>query len=388
MLPIYEKKVTIAGRVCVASALAIALSVSLHYLAPQLWNIPDFLFVTILLTKAFAFFYACWATAKGKGYAGWVGLALLVIPIIGFIILISIKDKHKNGSSKGAELLPPKTTAQPSQMPVRMRTIAALLNMALLISVAYLLLKYGISNAREAWLVALMLLAPMVSLLVIYYPLSQDRASFFLQRSSFDKRGNVDEAATRRSPFMLNDIFTFLRSLVSAPAQETVEEFITKFARETPLNYEEVNRMKDNLGIGASTAVNAVLLIHVYGIHLAFQSTAARKLIQHADQANFEMHMLSEFVDASLNKINVNENADRLYKQMEHQMQEMDIEFLANAEDANGPFWAATKRFLRIICEKDLADIAIMSSISASINNHMQSTVQMFDGLYENGYRF
>ncbi len=187
---------------------------------------------------------------------------------------------------------------------------------------------------------------------------------------------------------MLNDIFTFLRSLVSAPAQETVEEFITKFARETPLNYEEVNRMKDNLGIGASTAVNAVLLIHVYGIHLAFQSTAARKLIQHADQANFEMHMLSEFVDASLNKINVNENADRLYKQMEHQMQEMDIEFLANAEDANGPFWAATKRFLRIICEKDLADIAIMSSISASINNHMQSTVQMFDGLYENGYRF
>ncbi|MEF8731699.1 MAG: hypothetical protein V5B40_07255 [Candidatus Accumulibacter meliphilus] len=381
MLPLYEKKVTIAGRVCVASALAIALSVSLGSLAPQLWNIPPILHVPLLLTKALSFWYACWATIKGKGYAGWIGLTFPFIAIV-------IKDRHKNQPPTGAEMLPPKTTGQPTKIPIRMRTIAALLNIALLISVAYLLLKYGISNAREAWLVALMLLAPMVSLLVINFPLSQDRASLFLKRSSLDKRRNVDEGATGRYHFMLNAIFAFLRSLVSAPVQETVEEFITKFVRETPINHEEVNRMKDDLGIGASTAVNAVLLIHVYGIHLAFQSAAARKLIQHADLANFEMHMLSEFVNASLNKIGLNENAGRLYKKMERQIQEMDIEFLANSEGSNGPFWAATKRFLRIICEKDLTDVAIMFSISASINIHMQSTVQMFDGLYENGYRF
>lgn len=358
-------------------------------LVPRLWDIHLALYMLPFgLTKVLSFWYACWATAKAKGYAGWVGVVLLLIPMIGLVILIVLKDKHKTGSSKGAEMSPPKTTTQSSQFPVRMRTVAALLNIALVIAVAYLFLEHGVPNAREAWLVALMLLAPVVSLLVICFAPGQDRVLFSLRRSSLDKRENVDEMATRTYPFVLNNIFRFLRSLVSAPAQETAEEFIAKFAHETSLNYEEVDCMKHDLGIGDTTAVHAALLIHAYGIHLALQSTAARKLIQHADKANLEVQLLSEYVDASLKKIGVNENAARLYKEMRLEMQEMDSEFLGNSQNANAPFWAVTKRFLRIICDKELTDIAIMFRISESIANHMRSTTQIFEGLYESGYRF
>lgn len=187
MLLLYERKVTIAGRVCVASTLAFALSLSLDALAPQLWNIPPILYRPLLLTNAISFWYACWATIKGKGYSGWVGLAFPFIAIV-------LKDRHKNESPTGAEMLPPKTTSERPQLPIRICTIAAtLLNLALLVSVAYLLLKNGIPNVQEAWLVGLMLLAPMVSLYVIYFASAQDRLLSFLRRGSLGKRVGVDE---------------------------------------------------------------------------------------------------------------------------------------------------------------------------------------------------
>lgn len=187
---------------------------------------------------------------------------------------------------------------------------------------------------------------------------------------------------------MLNDIFSFLKSLVSVPKQETAEEFIEKFARATPLTFEEVDRMKDDLRLTTPKAVHATLLVHVYGIHLALLGTAARKLIQHADRAAFETSILSRYIDASLKKLGVAGNAHGLYQEMSHQMKEMDAEFYANTNDTNGPFFAVTKRFLRITCGKDSTDIAVMLGIAGSIGNHMKSTAGMFDGLYENGYRF
>ena len=187
---------------------------------------------------------------------------------------------------------------------------------------------------------------------------------------------------------MLNDIFSFLKSLMPAAKQETAEEFIQKFAHAIPLTHEEVDRMKDDLRLTTPTAMHATLLLHVYGVHLALLGTAARKLIQHTDRAVFETAILSRYIDASLKRLGVGGNARDLYQEMSHQMKEMDAEFFVNANDKNGPFFAVTKRFLRIVSGKDTADIAVMAGIAGSIGNHMQSTVGMFDDLYENGYRF
>lgn len=187
---------------------------------------------------------------------------------------------------------------------------------------------------------------------------------------------------------MLTNIFRYLKSLAPQPRGNAGREFIEKFVLVVPVTAEEVDRMRSDLVLDYQTAVKATLLVHVYGIHLALQGAAARKVIQQTDKTTFEMEMLSRFLDASLKKLGVNGNAHSLYGEMSRHMEDMDSEFRANANDTNGPFFAVTKCFMRIVRGEDLADIAVMFTIAASIGNHMQSTVEMFDVLYENEYRF
>jgi hypothetical protein len=100
----------IAGGVCVASVLAVAVPI---WVAPDFWD--DHAVVNLILALAFvgSFFYTCWATAKGKGYAAWIGLVLPIFSILGIAILILLKDKHKGESFEVAKVLPPKPFANP-----------------------------------------------------------------------------------------------------------------------------------------------------------------------------------------------------------------------------------------------------------------------------------
>lgn len=43
-----------------------------------------------------SYIWGCYNEAKGKGYPGWLGL-LGILTLIGFIILIVLPDKKKNG---------------------------------------------------------------------------------------------------------------------------------------------------------------------------------------------------------------------------------------------------------------------------------------------------
>lgn len=187
---------------------------------------------------------------------------------------------------------------------------------------------------------------------------------------------------------MLSDFLCWIKSLWSKRRQDDGKRFIEKFALATRITAEEVERLKNDLGIDRQTAVKATLLIDVYGIHLALLSDAARKLIQDTDKIEFETRMLFRFVEESLKKLGLSEHAQGMYQEISQHVKEIDAEFYANFNETNGPFPAVTKRFLRIICGKDFSDIAVITFIASGIGSNMKYTTEMFQGLYENGCRY
>lgn len=187
---------------------------------------------------------------------------------------------------------------------------------------------------------------------------------------------------------MLSGIFCFFKSLLSKHRQNAGKQFIDKFALATQVTADEVDKMKNDLGLDIRTAAKAKLLIDVYGIHLALLSDDARKLIQYTNKNDFETAMLSRYVEASLKKLGVIENAQCIYQEISQHIKDMDSEFYANINDTHDPFTAVTKRFLHIICGRNYVDLAVMTVIAGSIGSSMKHTTEMFKGLYENGYRY
>ena len=110
MLPIYKRKISIAGKVCVASVLALVVPIPV---VPEFWNNHPILNALLALTVGVSFWYICWATAKAKGYSGWVGILLPFLTIIGLIILIALKDRHKGDTSEITQISPLSTSFRP-----------------------------------------------------------------------------------------------------------------------------------------------------------------------------------------------------------------------------------------------------------------------------------
>lgn len=104
MLPVYKNKITIAGKACIASVLVIIIPL---LVTPEFWNNHPLVNAIFALAFTGSFYYICWAAAKGKGYAGWIGLILAIFSILGLAILIFLKDRHKGESSEDAKVLPP-----------------------------------------------------------------------------------------------------------------------------------------------------------------------------------------------------------------------------------------------------------------------------------------
>jgi hypothetical protein len=175
---------------------------------------------------------------------------------------------------------------------------------------------------------------------------------------------------------------------VPQPRKNTSEKFIKNFCQAVPVITDEANRMKTDLGVDFATAVTATLLMHLYGLHLGLKSNAARNLIQNSDVSKFETAMLSNYVEASVKKLGVNESTESLYQEISEYIKAMDSVFYANANDTNGPFEAVTKKFLQLICGMETCDITVMFAISAGIANRMEQTTKLFHALYENGYRY
>lgn len=187
---------------------------------------------------------------------------------------------------------------------------------------------------------------------------------------------------------MANFIFCFFESLLSKHRQNAGKQFIEKFALATQVTADEVDKMKNDLGLDIQTAVKAKLLMDVYGIHLALLGDAARKLIKYTNKNDFETAMLSRYIEASLNKLGLIENVQGMYQEISQHIKDMDSAFYANLNGTHDPFTAATKQFLRITCGKDYVDIAVMTVIVGAIGSEMKHTNEMFKGLYENGYRY
>ena len=92
MLPVYKRKLIIAGGVCLASVLAVVVPM---WRAPDFWKEHGVVNLILALAYVGSFFYIFWAAAKGKGYAGWLGLILAIFNIFGIVILVFLKDRHK-----------------------------------------------------------------------------------------------------------------------------------------------------------------------------------------------------------------------------------------------------------------------------------------------------
>ena len=74
-----------------------------------------------------------------------------------------------------------------------MRTIAVLLNIALLTGIGYLLFVNGLPKAQDFWPLALLTLAPAASLIALRLGPAQDWLSLLLQRKALEERRKIEE---------------------------------------------------------------------------------------------------------------------------------------------------------------------------------------------------
>lgn len=79
-----------------------------------------------------------------------------------------------------------------------MRTIATLLNIALLLAVAFLVLEEGAPKGGYIWLFVLMVLAPLSALLALRFGGAQDWLSLVLQRKALEEKRKIDELARKQ----------------------------------------------------------------------------------------------------------------------------------------------------------------------------------------------
>lgn len=187
---------------------------------------------------------------------------------------------------------------------------------------------------------------------------------------------------------MLNDIFCFLRSILSPSRQETPEEFIEKFANATPITADKVRKLGSVYGWEFIISVRVATLVDLYGTHLALQSQEARKLLENTNITSFEKRLLSQYLGQSLKSIGVNGNVENLYADAAKQIRELDTIFSQSLDHTNGPYWAATKRLLKIVTGNEILDVAVLVSVSGEMSSIATSTTQMFHDMYENGFRW
>ena len=168
MLPQYKRKANVAAGIWLASLLVALVASTIS----RVWGVSFGAegFLVFLVVFFSAMYYAFWAYAKAKGYGGWIGLVLGAISPIGLIVLVGLRDKHKDGAfstidARAKDALPsgnampfPRNdwqspeaaqSIQASQMNSNLRTIALLVCFALfLISATFL--PYEVCYSRRA----------------------------------------------------------------------------------------------------------------------------------------------------------------------------------------------------------------------------------------------
>jgi hypothetical protein len=113
MLASYRRKANIAAAIFFAGL--ILFFVYMEKDGGNIWKSGDILQTALAATWVISFYYCFWAFAKAKGYSGWLGLVLPIF-IVGPIILLLLKDKHKSGLAGSTAPTSVSTQAQLSGM--------------------------------------------------------------------------------------------------------------------------------------------------------------------------------------------------------------------------------------------------------------------------------
>jgi len=93
MLAQYRRKANIAAGVWFASIIPLIAFVAIaEGISEVAQGIIQLLFIAVLGSS---YWYGCWALAKAKGYSSFLGLVLPIFSILGLIILVALRDKHK-----------------------------------------------------------------------------------------------------------------------------------------------------------------------------------------------------------------------------------------------------------------------------------------------------
>ncbi|HYS84975.1 MAG TPA: hypothetical protein VEN78_08235 [Bradyrhizobium sp.] len=93
MLMQYKRKANIAAGIWLVSLVPFVIVLSTA--KGNIWETGNVLGITVAVTNVAAFWYAFWSFAKAKGYSGALGVVLPLFSVLGLIVLISLRDKHK-----------------------------------------------------------------------------------------------------------------------------------------------------------------------------------------------------------------------------------------------------------------------------------------------------
>ncbi len=191
--------------------------------------------------------------------------------------------------------------------------------------------------------------------------------------------------------------FGILGALVSKVffPQETNRsgEVIAGYCKKLNISREEVNKAASEFRLPHVSALNVVLLKHIYSIHLAVQmKNSARKLFERGEDGDerrkiFELVFISRFIEIAMNNFNVKTSAEEFYNSFSPYMNEMDGEMLAYEKHHLGPFFGAAKRYIKIVTGDEVHD-ELMFEAASDIAFRTTQLSKHFETLYDGGDRF
>jgi nicotinamide riboside transporter PnuC len=99
MIPVYQKRMSTAGVVCIAAVVG-ALALGLLFDSKQS-AAATLVGALLSMIAGSAFIYAAWCYIKAKGRSGW-WILVLVFNLLGILILALLKDQTANQTKKAA----------------------------------------------------------------------------------------------------------------------------------------------------------------------------------------------------------------------------------------------------------------------------------------------
>ncbi len=171
------------------------------------------------------------------------------------------------------------------------------------------------------------------------------------------------------------------------PANNIRDAFIESYARQSILEEEFIAQYVNSLLISRTTAVDLMLLVMMYGMHLAIASRTAKKIITSSDTQSFETNFFLAIIESVLKKAGDKREVGIVAKDIYGRVGILDsLAVNLPQGQENGIIEVAAKAILKMFADESSKDATEIYRVAASTANQMEGLIGVFDDLHQQGY--